>query len=115
MTWLSRLKEWAIRDPVKRVNDTFVPREWDDYFGGLALDERRAVSARVCRKVLSTVSIRGEDVEQAITALTHGQVGPDLPSAIRSLVVRIEGEYESLVGDDESNLSCSDPVIDDAF
>jgi hypothetical protein len=115
MGWLSRLKGRAIRDRVGRMNDAFVPRQWDEFFGGLAPDRRRAVASRVCREALAAASLNGEGVERARIALALGHVDSDLLQAIRSLVERLEGEYESLVGGDESKLSCADPVIDDAF
>jgi hypothetical protein len=54
-------------------------------------------------------------VEEALTALELGRTDPDVARAIRSLVDRLEGEYESLVGDDEGKLACTDPVIHAAF
>jgi hypothetical protein len=92
-----------------------VPSEWIEYFEGLSSEDRRAASLRVCRKVFATVSLPGEEVERAMTALADGQIGPDLLPAIRSLVERIECEYDSLVGDDEGKLLCVDPPIKDAF
>jgi hypothetical protein len=115
MGWLSRLKAWATRDTVERVDDTFVPQEWVKHFGSLAPEERRAVATSICRKVLDTVAIDGDDVERAITAIASGLVGSDVLRPIRSLVERFEGEYDSVVGDDESKLSCSDPEIATAF
>jgi hypothetical protein len=115
MQWLSRLRAWAARERVERVSDTFVPHEWNDHLGGLTLDERRAFAVNVCRKVLATGGVQGEVVEPAIRALAHGQVTPDLLGSVRSLVERFEGEYDSLVGHDESKLLCTDPVINTAF
>jgi hypothetical protein len=77
MRWVGWLNERAGRDPtqrVKGVKDSFLPREWDAFFGGLTPEGRRAASARLCRNVLATVSLPGEAIEQAITALAHGQM-----------------------------------------
>jgi len=115
MRWLRLLNELSGRDPTQRVKDTFLSREWDDYFGGLTPEQRRAASARLCRKVLATVSLSGETIEQALTALADGQMDPDLLVAVGLIVERIEDEYQSLVGDDESMLQCADPVAADAF
>ncbi len=115
MGWLSWLKERANRDRVGRANDTFVPREWDEHFRDLAPDRRRAAAWEVCRGVIAAASLRGGGVDRAITALEHGVVDPDIVREIGSLVDRFEGEYESLVGGDESKLTCTDPVVNAAF
>jgi hypothetical protein len=97
------------------AHDTFVPREWQEHFEALSPEDRLAASLRVCRKVFATVPMPEEEVERAMTALADRQITPDLRRAIRALVERIEGEYDALVGGDEGDLSCSDPLVNDAF
>jgi hypothetical protein len=65
--------------------------------------------------VLAAVSLDGEGVEQALAALELGRTDPDVARAIGSLVDRLEGEYDSLVCDDEGKLACTDTVIRTAF
>ena len=78
-------------------------------------EDRLGGSLRVCREVFATVPMPEEEVERAMTALADRQITPDLLRAIRSLVERIESEYDALVGGDEGKLSCSDPLVNDAF
>jgi hypothetical protein len=115
MKWLSQLKAWAAREQIERVSGSFVRLEWDEHLGGLTLDERRAFAVNVCRAVVASGGLHGEDVEQAVTALARGQVTTDLLHSIRSLAERFEGEYDSLVAGDEVRLSCADPEIAAAF
>lgn len=113
--WLRWPHERSGRDPVERLRESFLPREWDLYFGELMPEQRRAASVRLCLKVLAAASLDGEVIEQAIRALADGQTNQGLVAAVRAIVEQSEGEYDSLVGDDESKLSCADPVIADAF
>jgi hypothetical protein len=115
MGWLSWLKQRANRDRVRWGDDTFVPREWNEYFRGLTPDRRRAAALAVCREVLAAASLHGEGVDRAITALEQGSMAPHVTQTIGSLVDRLEAEYESLVGGHESKLSCTDPMIAAAF
>ena len=115
MNWLSRLKRRATSAAVDREHDSFVRGEWHEYFGRLTAQELQAASVRLCRKVLATVPIAGEEVERAMEALSSNYVSPELVSATRSIVERIESEYDALVGDDVDKLSCTDPRVDEAF
>jgi hypothetical protein len=115
MRQLRPLNELVGRDPSQRVKDSFLPREWDAYFGGLPPEQRRAASMCLCRKVLAAVSLPGGAIELALAALADGRLDPDLLGTVESLVERTESEYESLVGDDEAKLSCGDPVVAAAF
>ena len=102
-------------DTPQREADRFEPREWEEYFGGLTPEQRRAASARLCRRVIGDAALPVEAIEQAIAALTDGQHGRALLEAVQAVAERSEGEYESLVGDDESKLGGSDPVVAAAF
>ena len=62
-----------------------------------------------------TAVVHGDAVEQAIAALAHDQVSEDRLRSIESLVEHFEREYDALVGDDESKLSCTDPEIAAAY
>lgn len=115
MGWVSRLRGAVNRKPVEREANTFVPREWNEHFRSLTPEERRVVAAGVCRKVLDTAALQDEDAEQALSSLVRGQVDSDVLRSIHSRVERLEAEYESLVDDDESRLSCSEPEIGAAF
>jgi hypothetical protein len=102
---------WVTPDELERSSATFLPREWNEHFAGLAPVERHAFSAELCRKVVASVGVRGDEVERAIAALADGEVSDDQLCSIRLLVEQFEREYDTLVGDDESKLSCRDPEI----
>jgi hypothetical protein len=115
MGWLPWLKRRANHDRVHWGDDSFLGSEWNEYFRTLTPGRRRAAALAVCHKALAAVSLHGEDVGQALAALELGSTEPDVVRAIGSLVDRLEGEYDSLVGDDEEKLACTDPVIRAAF
>jgi hypothetical protein len=115
MRWLTRQIKWSSSNPGRGQKDSFLPLEWNEYFERLTEEQRRDACARLCRKVFAAVPLPGEPTERAIIALERGAVGPDLLELIRSVADQIEAEYDSLVGDDESNLSCTDPTVSDAF
>jgi hypothetical protein len=100
---------------VDRPRDAFSRPEWRGHFARLTEEERRAASGRLCRAVLAKVPIADPEAERALEALSIGQTSPELVSAIRTVLERLESEYESLVGGGEDKQSCTDPVIDQAF
>ncbi len=61
------------------------------------------------------VPISGDEVERAMTAVASGRGSSEAVEPIRSLVNRLDDEYESLVDGDESKLSCTEPAIAAAF
>jgi hypothetical protein len=115
MGWLSRLIGQSDPKRAEHAGETFLPREWSEHFAGVTAAKRRAFATDLCRRVIASAGLRGVAVEQAMAALDHDQVPGDLLLSIQSLVQRLEGEYDSLMGGDESRLSCSDPEIDAAF
>jgi len=115
MGWFSRFKRRAFRSRVEGVDGSFLPLEWNEHFASLTPDKRRAFAAELCRMVAAGADVGGEEIEQTIAALAHDQITEDRLCSIRSLVERFEREYDSLVGDDESNLSCRDPEIAAAY
>jgi hypothetical protein len=115
MGWLTRLKRRAFRSRVEGVDGSFLPLEWNEHFARLSSAKRRAFAAELCRRVAAGADVGGEEVEQAIAALGHDQITEDRLRSIRSLVERFEREYDALVGDDESKLSCRDPEIAAAY
>jgi hypothetical protein len=117
--WLLGLiyqRAMAGRKPnVDRPRDTFSGLEWREHFARLTEEELRAASDRLCRAVLAKVPIADPELGRALEALSIGQTSPELVSAVRSVLERLESEYDALVGEDEEKLACTDLVIDLAF
>jgi hypothetical protein len=87
--------------------------EWREYFEGLTREQRLESSMRLCEALAARAPIAGEEVEQAMKGLLSGQMSPELMSAMRSVVDRLEGEYHAILGDDGDD--CSDPRPNEAF
>jgi hypothetical protein len=111
MHWLSRLK----RQPstARATGRSFQRLEWRAYFEELCPERRREACVRLCNALSDRAPIAGEEIEQAMKALLSGETSPELVSATRSVVERVEGEYDEIVGDDEDD--CSDPRLNEAF
>jgi len=115
MEWLSRLKRWVFRYWVEGVDGSFLPLEWDKHFASLTPEKCRDFATDLCRKVVANVGVHEDEVERAIAAVAHNRVTEDRLHSIQSLVECLEREYDSLLGDDESKLSCIDPEIAAAY
>src|SRR5262245_17870472 len=73
MGWRSWLKRRGSHDRIRWGNDSFLGREWKEYFRTLTPDRRRAAALAVCREALAAVSLHGEGVGQALAALELGR------------------------------------------
>jgi hypothetical protein len=113
MRWLSRLKRQPRTARATGVDGSFQRLEWRAYFEGLTPEQRRESSLRLCEALVARAPIAGEEVEQAMRGLLTGLMSPELVSDMRSVVDRLEGEYDAILGDDGDD--CSDPRLNEAF
>lgn len=114
MGWRSWSGRRADRGGPRWGDESFDGREWDEHFRPLGATPRRAIALAVCREVLAAVPLDGDGPGQALAALESGR-GDAATRAIGSLVDRLEGEYDALIGGDEGKLMGTDPAIRAAF
>ena len=113
MHWLSRLKKQPSTTPATGVSGPFQPLECGRILRGLRLSGAGSPLCDCATLWSPAPPIAGEEVERAMKALSSGLMSPELVSATRSVVNRLEGEYDAIRGDDEDD--CSDPRLNEAF